>query len=152
MASPNNDLRHPKADSQSTDFGRVLDFEEAMAFAQRQVRALITREPDRMPTYTRHGRWVLEDDPWAPAWRGGFLTGMMWILACHTQDPWWRQQAEHYSELLEPRKSDTTTHDIGFVLEPSWGRWYDLDPTPRARDVLIEGGRTMAGRLQTPGG
>jgi unsaturated chondroitin disaccharide hydrolase len=38
------------------------------------------------------------------------------------------------------------------VLEPSWGRWYDLDPNDRARDVLIQGGRTMAGRLQAAGG
>jgi unsaturated chondroitin disaccharide hydrolase len=132
--------------------GRLLDFTDAMAFAGHQVRALITQHPGRMPTYTEHGHWVLEDDPWAPTWSGGFLTGLMWILARRTQDPWWRRQAERYSELLEPRKSDTGTHDIGFVLEPSWGRWYELDPTPRARDVLIDGGRTMAGRLQDPGG
>ncbi|WP_225625862.1 glycoside hydrolase family 88 protein [Streptomyces werraensis] len=152
MASPNTEPRDPKAASPDPHLGRLLDFTEAMVFAQHQVRALITQGPGQMPTYTKNGHWVLEDDPWAPTWSGGFLTGLMWILARHTQDPWWRQQAERYSELLEPRKSDTSTHDIGFVLEPSWGRWYDLDPTPRARDVLIEGGRTMAGRLQTPGG
>jgi len=53
---------------------------------------------------------------------------------------------------VEPRKHDTGTHDVGFVLEPSWGRWYDEDGNTHARDVLIEGGRTMSGRLQKAGG
>jgi unsaturated chondroitin disaccharide hydrolase len=131
---------------------RTADIDEAFEFAERQVRALVTTRPGLMPTYTEDGRWVLEGDPWAPSWAGGFLTGMMWIFAERTGDPWWREQAEQYCLLLEPRKNDTGTHDIGFVLDPSWGRWYELDPTPHAREVLAQGGRTMAGRMQQAGG
>lgn len=145
--------RPPAADGAQAASERTLTFNEAFDFARRQVHRLVTDTPGAMPTYTEQGAWVLQDDPWAPTWSGGFLTGMLWILADRGRDRrWWRAQAERYSELLEPRKSDTTTHDLGFVLEPSWGRWYDLDPTPRARDVLIEGGRTMAGRLEAAGG
>jgi unsaturated chondroitin disaccharide hydrolase len=131
---------------------RTVDIDEAFEFAERQVRALVTTRPGLMPTYTEAGHWVLEGDPWAPSWAGGFLTGMMWILAERTGDSWWREQAQKYCLLLEPRKNDTGTHDIGFVLDPSWGRWYELDPTPLAREVLVQGGRTMAGRLQQAGG
>jgi unsaturated chondroitin disaccharide hydrolase len=131
---------------------RTVGIDEAFEFAERQVRALVTSRPGLMPTYTENGRWVLEGDPWAPSWAGGFLTGMMWILTERTGDPWWREQAEKYCLLLEPRKNDTGTHDIGFVLDPSWGRWYELDPTPRAREVLVQGGRTMAARMQQAGG
>lgn len=131
---------------------RTLSLDEALDFAQRQVRGLVTEAPDRLPTYTDGGRWVLGDDPWAPSWSGGFLTGMMWIFTERTKDDWWRDRSEHYSRLLEPRKTDTGTHDLGFVLEPSWGRWYDLYRTPYARDVLVQAGRTMAARLQSAGG
>ena len=131
---------------------RTLSIDEALGFAAEQVRALVTNAPGRMPTYTSSGRWVFDDDPWAPNWSGGFLTGMLWIFARRTGDAWWRQQAETYSRRLEGRKSDTGTHDLGFVLEPSWGRWYDSTGAPYAREVLIEGGRTMAGRLQPAGG
>ena len=131
---------------------RTVDLDEAFDFAERQVRALVTTQPGLMPTYTEGGRWVLDGDPWAPSWAGGFLTGMMWIFAERTQDAWWREQAEKYCLLLEPRKNDTGTHDIGFVLDPSWGRWYELDASPRAREVLAQGGRTMAGRMQEAGG
>jgi len=131
---------------------RTLSIEEALAFAAEQLRVLVTDAPGRMPTYTSGGRWVFDEDPWAPNWNGGFLAGMLWVFARRTGDPWWRQQAETYSRRLESRKSDTGTHDLGFVLEPSWGRWYDWTGDAHAREVLIEGGRTMAGRLQPAGG
>lgn len=131
---------------------RTLSVEEALAFAAAQVRGLVERAPGELPTYTKDGRWVTGADPWAPNWAGGFLTGMMWIFARRTGDAWWRERAEQYSLALEPRADDTSTHDLGFVLEPSWGRWYELEPTGRARDVLVRGGRSMAGRLQPNGG
>lgn len=131
---------------------RQLSHDAAFAFAQHQVRELITRHPGGMPTYTEQGRWVLDRDPWAPDWCGGFLAGMLWIFAARTTDPWWREKAESYSLNLEARKADRGTHDLGFVLEPSWGRWQDLVPNEHARSVLVEGGRTMASRLQDAGG
>lgn len=137
------------ADSQNI---RHLSTSEALEFAEAQVRALITRAPGQMPTYTRNGRWVFDLDPWAPMWCGGFLTGMLWAFAHRSGDHWWREQAEAYCLQLESRKSDPGTHDIGFVLEPSWGRWYDTEPTDEAKNVLIEGGRTMAARLHAAGG
>lgn len=141
-----------QADPPERGTPRTLTVAESLDFAAEQVRALVERAPGELPTYTSGGRWVTDDDPWAPNWAGGFLTGMMWIFARRTGDSWWRERAEKYSLALEPRADDTGTHDLGFVLEPSWGRWYELDPTDRARDVLVRGGRTMAARLQPNGG
>lgn len=131
---------------------RTVTVAEALDFAGRQLRRLVVDSPGTFPTYTQAGRWVFGDDPWAPNWSSGFLTGQLWLLHQHTGDPWWREQAERYCRLLKGAKDNTGTHDVGFILEPSWGRWYDLDPTDEARDVLIQGGLTMAGRLQPAGG
>ena len=131
---------------------RTLSIDEALDFAEHQVRRLVTTQPNQMPTYTQNGRWVFDADPWAPSWSGGFLTGMMWIFFQRKQDPWWREQAEKHCLLLESRKNDPQTHDIGFVLDPSWGQWYEQDPSPRIREVLAQGGRTMARRMQEAGG
>lgn len=130
---------------------RILEVSEALDAASDKVRALIETRPGRWVTYTSAGHWVLDEDPWAPTWSGGFLTGMIWIFALRSGDPWWRDQAERYSELLEPRKHDGSTHDIGFLFEPSWGRWYDAAPTARAERVLVQAGRTMAARFQDRG-
>jgi unsaturated chondroitin disaccharide hydrolase len=139
----------PRVNSGKT---RVLRLGEAFEFAQRQIKNLVLQSNSHSPTYTKDGRWVFDDDPWAPNWSGGFFTGMMWAFADMTGDDWWAEQAAKRSLALEPRKSDPTTHDLGFVFEPSWGRWYDRDGDPHAREVLIDAGRTMAARLQRPGG
>ncbi|MEO7126430.1 MAG: glycoside hydrolase family 88 protein [Nakamurella sp.] len=131
---------------------RELSVEDAFQFAATQLRHLITTHAGRTPTYTTNGHWVLDNDRWAPNWNGGFLAGMLWILSRRTGEAWWLQQAKAYTLALEPRKNDTGTHDIGFLLEPSFGRWYDYEHDEHARDVLTTGGRTMAGRMQYPGG
>ncbi len=127
------------------------DLKAALTVAQRQVERLIRDHPDQFPTYTEGGRWHFTDDPWAPGWSSGFLTGMIWIIALHTQDPWWREQAEHYCHLLEPRAADEETHDIGFLFTPSWGRWHEVDPGPRTKEILVRAGRTMAKRFNQNG-
>ena len=130
---------------------RTLSIGEALDFAHQQIERLIIAEPDKFPTYTENGQWVFAADPWAPTWSGGFLSGLVWHVAGRTGSDWWREAAQRYCLALEPRKSDTGTHDIGFVFDPSWGRWYELGHSAEVRDVLVEAGRTMAARFQEAG-
>jgi len=136
----------------TTQSPRTLSVSEALDAAAQKVRRTIETRPDQWVTYTENGRWVSEEDPWAPVWSGGFFTGMIWVFAIRTGDPWWRERAERYSTLLEPRKHDTSTHDIGFLFDHSWGRWYDAFPNPRAEEVLTTAGKTMAQRFKPLGG
>ncbi|MEO6827869.1 MAG: glycoside hydrolase family 88 protein [Microbacteriaceae bacterium] len=131
--------------------GVTADIARALEISQERVRRLITNHPGQIPIYTKGGRWHFDEDSWAPIWTGGFLTGMIWIFAERSGDPTWRQQAEKYSRLVEPRKLDRGTHDIGFLFTPSWGRWHAIDPTDETREVLIQAGRTMAGRFNAAG-
>ena len=57
------------------------------------------------------------------------------------------RKAEHYCELIEERKDDRETHDLGFLFWHSWKRWYDLDGGGRQRDVVIRAGQTMGAAL-----
>ena len=128
-----------------------VDVERALSLAQERVWRLITEHPGQVPVYTQDGRWHFDEDSWAPIWTGGFLAGMIWIFADRTGDPAWREQAEKYSRIVEPRKFDAGTHDIGFLFTPSWGRWHALHPSDDTREVLIQAGRTMAGRFNAAG-
>ncbi len=140
-----------------TDTPTPMELSEAGVYgaafqtAREQVRSLITRHPGTFPTFTDAGAWHFEEDPWAPTWSAGFLTGQLWVFAEHDDTGWWLEQAQKYSELLEPRKHDGGTHDIGFLFTPSWGRWHAAAPSDRTRDVLIEAGRTMARRFNEHG-
>ena len=124
--------------------------EAALVFAGAQVRRLVNEHPDYFPLFTRQGKWRHESEAWTN-WCEGFLGGMLWILARHTGDSWWRERAEHYSLLIEHRKTDRDVHDLGFLFLPTWKEWYDLTGDPGKNQVLIQAGRTLALRFQPQG-
>jgi unsaturated chondroitin disaccharide hydrolase len=125
--------------------------EVALEFAGEQVRKLVTRHPGRTPVHTEGGRWHVSPDGWAPEWTGGFLAGLLCILARRSDDPWWLHQAKSYCRLIEPRKADGGTHDLGFLFWPAWQHRYLESGDPAAAAVVTEAGRTMAGRFQPQG-
>jgi unsaturated chondroitin disaccharide hydrolase len=122
----------------------------ALDFAGRQVRQLITRYPDYFPLFTKGGKWRHDREAWTN-WCEGFLGGILWILAARRADPWYRDQAEHYSLLIEHRKTDRTVHDLGFLFFPTWKVWYDLTRDLAKKEVVLEAGRTLAQRFQEKG-
>ena len=128
--------------------------EQAVGFAQIALRSLTTTHPDEFPMYTKQGQWSLSGERWTN-WCEGFLGGQLWLLAQYAADPaertWFRQQAENYSCLVEPRKADTNVHDLGFVFLSTWKRWFDLSGDPAKQAVVVAAGRTLAKRFQPNG-
>jgi unsaturated chondroitin disaccharide hydrolase len=128
----------------------LAQLQNALDFAQFQVKNLIEMHPDFYPLYTAEGRWAHGGEAWTN-WGEGFLPGILWILHQLTLDRYWRDKAEHYTRLLEHRKNDRNVHDLGFVFLPSYGRWYHLTHVPELRDVILEAGQTLALRFQEKG-
>jgi unsaturated chondroitin disaccharide hydrolase len=124
--------------------------EGAFDFATRQVRATIERCPDFFPIYTVHGRWGRHVELWTD-WCGGFHAGMMWLIAERTGEPWWYEQARHYSTLLEHRQHDREVHDLGFIFLNTYLPWYRHARDSRLNEVLITAGRTLALRFNAEG-
>ena len=52
---------------------------------------------------------------------------------------------------LESRKNDRDVYDLGFLFLSSYYRWYRTTKDPALREVLIEAGRTLAGRFKEKG-
>jgi len=122
----------------------------ALDFAGRQVRRLIETHPDYFPMYTQNGKWKHGGEAWTN-WCEGFLGGQMWLLYRHTGDAYWRSKAEHYSRLIEHRKTDRNVHDLGFLFWSTWKRWYDLTGDPDVNKVVIEAGQTLSLRFKEKG-
>ena len=134
---PNREQLLPKINA-------VFDFSEV------QLRHLIETYPDQFPFYTRRGKWDFSADPWTN-WCEGFLGGQLWLIYQRNRDPWWRDKAEHYSRLIEHRKSDRNVHDLGFLFWSTYKRWYDLTGDTALNEVVIEAGKTLALRFQETG-
>ena len=119
-------------------------------FAERQLRHLIETYPDYFPMYTVNGKWKHEGEAWTN-WCEGFLGGQLWLVYEHNGDAWWRERAEHYSRLIEHRKTDRNVHDLGFLFWSTWKRWYDLTGDPAINAVVVEAGRTLSLRFKEKG-
>ncbi len=128
----------------------VQKCEQAMDFAGEQVRNLIEAHPDYFPMYTQNGKWKHDGEAWTN-WCEGFLGGQMWLLYQHTTDVYWLDKAEHYSRLVEHRKTDRDVHDLGFLFWSTWKRWYDLTDEEEINNVVIEAGETLAKRFKENG-
>jgi unsaturated chondroitin disaccharide hydrolase len=138
----------PLADAALPELRRRAD--AALDFAGCQVRQLVSRYPGYFPLFTKDGKWHHDREAWTN-WCEGFLGGMLWILAGRRADPWYRGQAEHYSLLIEHRKTDRTVHDLGFLFLPTWKVWCELTGDPAQKQVVIDAGRTLALRFQENG-
>ena len=124
--------------------------EQAMEFAGVQVRNLIEAQPDYFPMYTQNGKWKHDGEAWTN-WGEGFLGGQMWLLYQHTTDVYWLERAEHYSRLVEHRKTDLNVHDLGFLFWSTWKRWFDISDDEEINKVVIEAGETLAKRFKENG-
>ncbi len=133
-----------------TDTKLIEKCQTTFEFATRQLRHLVETYPDFFPMYTVNGHWKHEGEAWTN-WCEGFLGGQLWLLYQHTQDHYWREKAEHYSRLVEHRKTDRNVHDLGFLFLSTWKRWYDLTGDLAINDVVIEAGQTLALRFKEKG-
>jgi unsaturated chondroitin disaccharide hydrolase len=106
--------------------------------------------PDAFPMYTVNGKWAVGAESWTN-WCEGFLGGQLWLLHRHSGEKVWRERAEHYSRLIEHRKTDRSVHDLGFLFWATWKRWFDLDGDPRLNEVVIQAGQTMGLRYKEKG-
>src|SRR5215213_4702082 len=103
---------------------------------------------DAFPHSTRRGRWRTSHHG---RWTAGHWVGMIWLAYLRSGDPALLETAYRWSERLEPRKTDTTTHDMGFLFYPSFVRGYRITGDPTFRDAALTAAHSLATRFHDRG-
>ncbi len=80
-------------------------------------------------------------------WTPGFFPGSLWYLYELTGDTLWRHHAEEWTHSLEPLKTFTGHHDLGFMMYCSYGNANRLSPRPEYKDILIQSSASLASRF-----
>ena len=70
-------------------------------------------------------------------WCSGFFPGSLWQLYDYTNNPEHRQLAVSWTWRIEDAKNYTGNHDIGFMVNNSFGRALDATGERSYRDVLL---------------
>ena len=79
-------------------------------------------------------------------WTPGFFPGSLWYLYELTQDEKWKDAAEKWTVSLEPLKTYTGNHDLGFMMYCSYGNAERLASKPEYKDILVESANSLATR------
>ena len=98
-----------------------VQLRQARTFALHQLARTDRRlRPDRFPTVAVPGQ------PWRTSgtngWLAGFWPGRLWLAYQADGRPAWARRAAARQAPLVVRQDDTTAHDLGFVLQTSFGR------------------------------
>ena len=80
-------------------------------------------------------------------WTSGFFPGSLWYMYEYTGDTLWKKEAERFTALLEREQFNTKTHDIGFMINDSYGNGYRLTGNPAYKNVIIQAAQTLTGRF-----
>lgn len=79
-------------------------------------------------------------------WRSGFFPGSLWLVYAYTHDDFWRERAVSYTWPIEEAKWHRGTHDLGFMMNCSFGRAFDLTGERSYADVVLQSSRTLITR------
>jgi unsaturated chondroitin disaccharide hydrolase len=119
---------------------------EALAVSAAQYDWMLTHQPlnGKVPRTFEHDALVtaLTKD-----WTVGFFPGSLWFLYEATGDAKWRTAAAAFTALLEPQQFNRSTHDVGFILNCSFGNGYRLTGEPAYRQVLLNGAESLGSRF-----
>lgn len=102
----------------------------------------LKNQEGKLPKTAEDGKLVTCNSPW---WTSGFYPGTLWYLYEHTNDKSIRTAAEEMTARVEPEKYTTSNHDVGFIINCSFGNGYRLTKNEAYRDVI----NTASGSLAT---
>ncbi len=118
---------------------------QAIARSARQYEWMLAHLPDRtrQPRTVTKGRLVQVKER---DWTVGFFPGSLWYLHEATGQDEWRKAATELTALLVHEQHNTRTHDVGFILNCSFGNGYRLTGDPAYRGILLQGAKSLSTR------
>ena len=85
-------------------------------------------------------------------WTSGFFPATMWYMHDLTGDEKWKTLGVKYTEALDSVKYLKWHHDVGFMINCSFGNAYRVTGNEAYKDVIVEAARSLATRYRpTPG-
>ena len=86
-------------------------------------------------------------------WRSGFFPGSIWYLYELTGDTSYLPLARKYTEAIRPAEHLTCHHDIGFIINCSFGNGLRLAPDAAAyKNVMIQAAKSLCTRFRPNAG
>lgn len=80
-------------------------------------------------------------------WTPGFFPGSLWYAYAYSKNPTMKKAATEWTEKLEPLKTFTQHHDLGFMMYCSYGNAYRLTRNQAYKDILVQAAKSLSTRF-----
>lgn len=124
--------------------GELIDSQ--LRLAARQYTAMNESLPqDLMPRSfdIKSGELVTSGTGW---WCSGFFPGSLWYLYEYTGEENLRTSADQRTLLIAPEQHNRGTHDLGFMINNSFGNGLRITGEEAYREVMINGAYSLLSR------
>jgi hypothetical protein len=101
------------------------------------------RDSTRFPRTIRKGELMFTT---SSEWTSGFFPGILWNLYRYSDEDDFRKAAISWSHALLSESSNTSTHDIGFIINCSAGHGYRITRKEYFKDTLLKAAESLATR------
>ena len=81
------------------------------------------------------------------SWTSGFFAGNLWEMYDLTGDKTWMDKAIEYTEALDTIQYITEHHDVGFMINCSYGSGLYIGEKQEYKDVLIQAATSLSTRF-----
>jgi unsaturated chondroitin disaccharide hydrolase len=85
-------------------------------------------------------------------WTSGFFPGVLWYLYDFSKDKKWLNDATRYTSLLQKEQFNAGTHDLGFMMNCSFGNGYRLTHNEAYKKVLVQSAKSLSKRFNATAG
>lgn len=85
-------------------------------------------------------------------WTSGFFPGSMWYLNELTGDEKWKTLGIKYTEALDQVQYLTNHHDVGFMVECSYGNGLRLSGNEEYKQVIVQAAKSLSTRFRPDAG
>jgi len=104
-------------------------------------------DPNRFPrTISDDGSLVSTD---IYDWTSGFFAGNLWYIYELTGDEKWKQEAVKWTETLDTIQYWTGNHDVGFMINCSYGNGLRLAHKGEYKNVIVQTAESLCKRYNT---
>ncbi|MEE9361292.1 MAG: glycoside hydrolase family 88 protein [Cellulophaga sp.] len=85
-------------------------------------------------------------------WTSGFFPGSLWYLYALTNDVTWKSRAVRYTESLDTIQYWEGNHDVGFIMECSYGNALKNFESKPYEKVIVQTAKSLATRFRPNAG
>lgn len=131
--------------NEDSEIGKLAEKNLALAAEQYKAMAESLKGTDLLPRSIdpATGRLVTSGTDW---WTSGFYPGSLWYLYEHSGDGDLLDEARLRTAMLSREQFNKGTHDLGFMLNNSFGQGYRITGDSTYRQVLLTGAGSLASR------